>query len=183
MWPAGCPLPGVCRLRVTGPQNWVRGVLCLPARCWCPCHNHCCWICPSSTTSMSHLSTSGHAQGYFHLPDSAQQHWAVLEHLRLPHRSSKHSTRFMRGVHPSGEAGRGQVLHYRSSDDTKHTVLSNPHCLAASGKYFYWKPVRIFWKYTLFWGFVIERNQSSKEFLMTRQEKMHSGSWGVCPEP
>lgn len=100
--------------------------------------------------------TSGHAQGYFHLPDSTQRHWAVPEHLRLPHRSSKYSPRPMRGVHPSGETARGQVLPCRSSDDTKHTVLSNPHCLAASGKYFYWKPVRIFWKYTLFWGFVIE---------------------------
>lgn len=43
-----------------------------------------------------------------------------------------------------------------ASQDTKHIVLSNPGCLARSDSFSSWKPWGLFWKNTLFWGFVRE---------------------------
>lgn len=111
---------------------------------------------------MSHLRTSGRSCELFSLTP-IQLHWAALEHLRLPHRSSKYSTGSMRGLHPSGETARDQVVPYSFSNDTKHIVQSNPDCLAISDKFSSFEILwGFFWKYTLFWGFVIESKGQKK---------------------
>lgn len=121
---------------------------------------------------VSYLKTNGCSWGLFSLAP-IQVHWPVLEYLSLPHRSSKYGTGSMRGLHPSGETARDQVVPYSFSNDTKYIVLSNPDCLAISDKIFFLKAFEDFFESTLYSGvFVIESKGQKNSSCPKRRRRM-----------